>query len=121
MSYFISYMADGATEPVDGDDVASNTGWAAFADWAAGLPDEDYPQLGYLGEHGECFPAEAIAALEQDLARAISERPGSPTPDVLATAHHLLTILRARPSDDAALVITDGTEGEVSDPDEPAD
>jgi hypothetical protein len=102
---------------VDGDEIASNSGWAAFADWAADLPDE-YPELGYLGEHGECFPADALAQLEDDLRRALREKPGKPSANVLSVGRRLLAAVEARPKGSEGMVVTDGTEGEDAGEDE---
>jgi hypothetical protein len=111
MGYFVAFALEDSDDIIDADEVASNAGWAAFADWAAALP-EDYPELGYLGEYGECHPGEALARLEADLGRALREKPGSPSWDVLEVGRRLLAVVRDRPAGAAGLVVTDGTEGE---------
>jgi hypothetical protein len=110
MGWFVSFGVEGREDPVDGDEIASNSGLAAFQEWAADLPDE-YPELGYLGEHGECFPADALAQLEDDLRRALREKPGAPSASVQHVARRLLAVVEGRPKGSEGLVITDGTEG----------
>jgi hypothetical protein len=112
VSYFISFGVDGRDEPVDGDHVASNTGWAQFIRWAGRLPEADYPELLYLAHYGEVFPEDAIAQLEKDVVRALGEKPGKPAPAVQSVARRLLAALRARPQGAGALVVTDGTAGD---------
>jgi hypothetical protein len=110
MGWFVSFAVGDSDDPVDGDEVASNSGWGAFSEWAAGLPD-DYPELGYLGEYGEIFPADALGRLEADLVRALREKPGDPPRSVLHVAQQLLAAVKARPEGAEAMVVTDGTEG----------
>ncbi len=112
MGYFVSFAVDGNDLPVDGDHVASNTGWSGFGDWAADLPEDHYPHLVYLAEEGACVSAESLAALESELARAALEKPGKPPLPIQGVARSLLASVRARPEGAVAMVVTDGTEGE---------
>jgi hypothetical protein len=119
MSYFIVFGTPDSDEPIDGDDIASNTGWAAFGEWASQLG-EDYPELAYLGEHGEVFTAEgeegdALATLEDDLRRALVDKPDQPSRSVLGVAKKLLRQLQQRPEGAGWVCVTDGTEGEQDD------
>ena len=111
MGYFVAFAVEGRDEPVDGDEIASNSGYASFQEWAANLP-ADYPELGHLGEHGV---ADDFEQLESDLEHAIRSRPGKPSEDVLHVARRLLAIMRTRPDDALALVVTDGTGEEDDD------
>jgi len=118
MGYFVAFVVEGQEEPVDADDIATNSGWAAFQDWAAELSEADYPELWYLGEYGEVYDAEgdeqgrALDRLESDLELAIHARPDNPTEDVLHVARRLLAIVQGRPDGAAAMVVTDGTNEE---------
>jgi hypothetical protein len=110
VGYFISFAVKGKDEPVDGDDVATNRGWADFINWAAGL--RRYPALAHLAEHGECERPSTLGALERELAAALETKPGDPSPAVLGVGRRLLSALRDRPAGTLACVITDGTEGD---------
>jgi hypothetical protein len=115
MSYFVSYAT--ADDTIDGEDIASGAGWAEFCEWASVLPEADYPELAYLGEHGECFTAEgadgdALATLADDLRRALRELPNSPGKSALGVARRLALVLKERPAGAIALVVTDGEEDE---------
>jgi hypothetical protein len=128
MGLYLVFGTEGGDAPVDDATgwTASNTGWAHFADWAADLPPDRYPEMGYLAEHGDCFSEDgspqAVEALEAELARALEEKPGDPTPEVLGVGKLLLRALRRRPADALAVIITDGTgqgdEEEEGDEDE---
>lgn len=116
MSYFGAFGTEDGEDLIDTDDIASNSGWAAFGEWAHALPGE-YPELGYLGDHGEVYaapgdPQDALEALEDDLKRAMREKPGRPSSDVLTVAARLLLILEQRPDQSIYFVVTDGTEGD---------
>jgi hypothetical protein len=127
MGLYLVYGVEGADGPVDDTSgwTASNTGWGAFGDWAAGLPAGEYPELTYLAEYGEVFAedgsAAAVEALAGELARALGEKPGDPTPEVLGVGKLLLQALRRRPADAVAAVITDGTSGDEGDEDDDDD
>jgi hypothetical protein len=117
MSYFIVYLTP--DEDVDGDDVASVAGWAAFTEWASGLPD-GYPELAYLGEHGHCVTedgakGDALADLEGELRRALAERPNNAPAPVLTVVARLFTLLEDRPEGTVAISVTDGEEDEEED------
>jgi hypothetical protein len=116
MSYFAVFGVPDKDEPVDADDIASNTGWAAFQDWAYQLGD-DYPELAYLGEWGEVYAPEgddhdALAALESELRRALRDKPGKPSRSVLSVGARLLLVVEQRPAGAFYLAVTDGTEGD---------
>src|SRR5262249_3365271 len=71
----------------------------------------------YLSQYGECHPADAIAALEAELSRALKEKPGKPTNAVRHVADRLLRVVRDKPDGASYLVVTDGGEdgeGEAS-------
>jgi hypothetical protein len=112
MGWFVSFAVEGWPRPVDADEIASNTGWAEFGEWAYNLDDE-YPELGYLGEHGECYPEEALDALEDDLVRALRLRPDGPSPNVLGVCARLLAVMLGRPERAVGMVVTDGTDGDA--------
>lgn len=114
MSYYVAFGVPDADEPVDADDLATNTGWAAFQDWAHQLG-EDWHHLAYIGEYGEVFSPEgddhdSLAALESELRRALRDKPNDPSDEVLSVAHRLLVIVEQRPEGAFWLVVTDGTE-----------
>jgi hypothetical protein len=98
-------------EPELGDEIASNSGYGAFIEWAAELGD-DYAELAALAENGVIDNPESLGAVEAQLARALRQRPDRPTPDVLGVAKRLLAALQQRPKGTAAMSITDGTAGE---------
>lgn len=100
MGYFVSWI-------VDGDDLCSNAGWAAFAQWAAGL--KDAPALSALAEKGT-VGADSFAQLERELKHNLDASP----PDVAHVGKLLLAELHNAPDGAAALTITDGVEGEES-------
>jgi hypothetical protein len=107
MGYFVVYCPeDDDADITDGDEVASNSGYAAFLAWAESQGDA-YPALAALAQEGAAEPA----ALEEDLARALREKPGRPASDVLGVAKRLLAAARERPEGTAAVGVTDGTAG----------
>jgi hypothetical protein len=115
MSWFATWAVRGKRKPVDGDHVATNTGWKEFGDWAERLRATHF-KLWHLAVHGVCFTADgetedALAGLEADLGRALADRPGNPRPNVLSVAKRLLDEVRHRPEGAVALAITDGTGG----------
>lgn len=116
MAYHLAYAFADRDDIVEGDEVASGSGWAAFSEWADAL-DESWPRLGYLGEHGGCFPREGLAELESELERALAEKPGDPDEYILGVGRTLLAAIRDRPADADAVAVTDGTDG-VEDDDE---
>jgi hypothetical protein len=115
MGLFLVYGVEGGDAPADDATgwTASNSGWGAFGEWAGDLPQDEFPELTYLAEYGEVFAedggAAAVEALEAELARALEEKPGDPTPEVLGVGKLLLQALRRRPADAVAAIITDGT------------
>jgi hypothetical protein len=127
MGLYLVYGVEGADGPVDDETgwTASNSGWGAFGEWAAGLPADEFPELGYLGEYGEVFSEDggpqAVEALEAELARALEEKPGDPPEEVLGVGKLLLQALRRRPADAVAAIITDGTGLDEGDEDEEDD
>jgi hypothetical protein len=119
VSYFIVYSVEGDGGPaVDGDDVASGKGWSLFA--AAVDPyGTEYPDLWFLTEEGQQYPAGDVAGAETDLSRFLDDQPGKPAAHVLSTGRRLLAALKARPAGCIGVVITDGTEpGDSEDDDE---
>jgi hypothetical protein len=127
MGLFLVFGTEGADAPVDDETgwTASNSGWGSFSEWAAGLPPDRYPELGYLAEHGDCFSedgsASAVEALEAELGQALAERPGDPSEEVLGVGKLLLQALRRRPENTVAAVITDGTGLDEGDEEEEDD
>ncbi len=111
MGYFVSFAVEGSSEPVDADQIATNTGYVAFLEWAQDLPERDYPQLCYLGWYAETGTRGRIVQLASDLTRAVKEKPGEPPEPVLGVARALLAVVRDRPEGAVALVVTDGSEG----------
>lgn len=118
MSYFICYAVEDSEEPVEGDDVASTTGWLPFSDWGVELDADKFPQLRYLAWHGEIPSKEDIEALEKELVLAVKERPGKPDANLLRILKRLLGIIKARPAKADAFVITDGTGPESEEEDD---
>jgi hypothetical protein len=102
---------------VDSNALATPEEWARFALWASQL-DEDYPELGYLGDHGEVFPDGSVQQLADEVRRAIDQSPNDPPADVLNTAGRLLTALQDAPPGAVGLAVTDAQPGLVSEPTE---
>lgn len=111
MSYYVVYGIDGKEEPEEGDEIATTTGWAAFADWTSALPDEQFSQVYRLGEAGFCEGAPDLDALEAELRQIVRERPHGLAPEVLPVAVRLLAAVESRPEGADALIVTDGTSG----------
>ena len=86
-----------------GDEFASLSGYRAFLDWIDRLS-ADYDALQGLAEEGCVVPE----ALEEDLCRALREKPGQPGAYVLGVARALLAAVRDAPPGTAAVGITDG-------------
>jgi hypothetical protein len=109
VSYFLSFIADpDDARAVDGDEVCTTWGMLALMDYCATLDAEEYPELSpWQDETWSDDPA----ALEAEVARAIKEKPGEPSANVLGILRALLAGLKARPDDAAAVVLTDGTDG----------
>jgi hypothetical protein len=115
MTLFTSFATDD-DQLVDGDDLATSGGWLAFAEWAADLADT-HPLLAELAEEGT---ADDLEQLEAELEQALGDKPGKPTREVLAVGRRLLAVLSDAPEGAVALAVTDGTEpdeGEEEDPD----
>lgn len=110
MSYYVAFAVEGREGVVDGDEVGSARGWYEFGSWVERLGD-DYPVLSFLVEEGGVGSAEDIGRLEQELAQALSERPGKPSEDVIEVGRRLLAEVKGRPPGAEELAITDGTAG----------
>ena len=108
MSYFVAFGVGGRDEPVDGDEIASATGWGRFGAWCEGLP-EGFDELYYLGTEGG---TEQVAQLEQELERAVAEKPNGLSGDDLEVARRLLAAVRSRPARCDAVIVTDGVPGD---------
>jgi hypothetical protein len=114
VAWWVAFAVQGSDEIVDGDEVASTQGLADFQEWCVSLPEGEYPELAYLGEYGVCLddegddPGAALARLEKALARALKEKPGELSRDVLHVAERLLTELRNRPEGAEEMAVTDG-------------
>jgi hypothetical protein len=108
VTYHVTHTT-GAGERVAGGEVAAAPDWADFADWAALLPEDFYPELRRLGAWGRCFPAEALGELEGELETALRiERPGE---GVAGVGERLLAALRRRPGGAWALSVRGGRGG----------
>jgi len=116
MSYHIVYVIEGREEPQDGDHLATASGWDALGTWILDHAD-DYPEAAHLAEHGEAYPAEALADLEAELVRITGEDDG-PEGHVLSVAKTLLQAVRDRPARTVGLIVTDGSDGAGEDEDE---
>jgi hypothetical protein len=115
VSVYIVYL-DAAGNTTEGDSVASNGGWAGWCEWAAGL---QHPEYASLAEDGWSDAPQVLAAELSDIVggRAVSDRGYIPR-DVLSVTDTLLSALRDAPPDTAAVMISDGIEGDGED-DEP--
>jgi hypothetical protein len=108
LTYHVTHTTE-AGERVAGGEVAAAPDWADFADWAALLPPDFYPELCHLGAGGWCAPAPALDDLEAELAAALRhERPGA---GVAAVGERLLAAVRRRPGGAAALRVSGGRGG----------
>ena len=105
MSYFVAYVVTEKDEPpVDGDQIASGRGWLSWADWAAEKA-ADCPHAAHLAEEGWIEPAEALAALENELGKLLAE----PAPRaVRGVTERLALAVRSRPAGCLGLIVTDG-------------
>jgi hypothetical protein len=100
----IAYAPGDEDAPVElGDQFASTAGYAGFLDWVETLG-ADYVALHELSEDG-CAD---LAELEEELTRALSEKPGKPSADVLGVARALRDAVRAAPTGTASVGVTDG-------------
>jgi hypothetical protein len=113
MTLFAAFATDD-DQLLDGDDIATSGGWLHFAEWAGALGD-DFPLLAELCEEGT---ADDLQALEQELERALGEKPGKPSREVLAVGRRLLAVLSDAPEGAVALAVTDGTEPEEGEEEE---
>jgi hypothetical protein len=103
MSWAISWGLEGG-EIQDGDDLASNTGWADFVKWCDTLPVEHFHELVFLSEDGL---SDRLDELQENLYRALKlTRVPRHVRDVLVRLHG---IVASRPKGATALVVTDGT------------
>lgn len=68
--------------------VASNAGWGDFGRWADGLDEQNYGAVTQLWETGACDNA---AALKQQLAKAINQKP--PDKDVTSIGQGIIGML----------------------------
>ncbi len=105
MGYFVVYAPEDEDAPVvGGDEIASNSGYAAFLEWIDGLSDERFPTLYDLSEQGG---TEDLKALAKELTRALRE--GDPPADVAEVVKRLLRAVKEAPAGAAARGVTDGT------------
>jgi hypothetical protein len=118
VSFFASYVV-GEGEPVDGDDIASTTGWNNWSEWVLSRH-EDYPEAAHLAQEGwldEGQPG-SLDALEHELERLLHEMGDA---DLAAISAQLLAALRAKPTGTSGLLITDGEPGDEDDEEDEAD
>jgi hypothetical protein len=115
MGYFVAYVLDDQDEPIDGDHVASGTGWDAWGGWAEGLDESDFPATVRLAEEGEGYPP---AVLQEELRQLVDDPPGEPSQDVRHVTQALLDRLGEMPKDTVAIIVTDGEAGAADDDDD---
>ena len=110
MGFHCVYLGPDDGAIIDGDHVASNSGWAAFVAWAVGLGG-GYGDLAELAEEGVVASPDELSRLQAQLRRALREQPGYASPEVMGAARRLLACVRARPDGCTAMMITDGSAG----------
>jgi len=108
VAYFACYVVTGNDKPLDGDHVASGTGWASWGAWAVGLG-KSFPATVRLADQGEGYPPDL---LEAELKRLIASKPGRPDEDVRHITEELLTVVADRPKGCIAVIVTDGSDNE---------
>jgi len=111
VGYFVAYVTEGQGKPIDGDQVASGLGWLAWTNWAIELG-KGFPNTARLAEDGELYPAEALGALEKELKRLGTVKPGDPAEDAQHVSEQLLAVVKDRPKGCIAIIITDGSDDE---------
>lgn len=95
------------------EQVATNTGWSQFGDWADGLDVGTYPAIVQLWEHGH---STSLADLEGQLATAIKAHP--PADDgTREVAQAVLDAVGENP-DAEIVLITNGMRTDDGKPDE---
>ena len=103
LTYHVTHTTERG-ERVAGGALAAARDWPEFADWAALLPGDFYPELCHLGASGWCGPAGALSDLEAELEAALThERPGGV---VAGVGWRLLAAVRLRPDGAAVLRVT---------------
>jgi hypothetical protein len=108
MGYSVSYINE-AEDIVDDDEIASNSGWAAFSLWSEGLDPDELPALAALGEEGLC---DDIEALRSELGRVLLDKQAGVDVELRHVLRRLSTVVEGLPKDAVAFVITSGEQGE---------
>src|SRR5262249_23087457 len=93
----------GQDEPIDGDTVATGTGWLAWCEWVDGHADS-HESAARLCQDGEGWPLEG---LEQELAGLLKEPAPAAVHSITA---NLLKLVSDRPEGTGAIIITDGSD-----------
>jgi hypothetical protein len=101
------YAVAGEEQGVEGDHVASLSGWDAWSSWAADLG-EDWPYAVRLAD-GESWP---VDALKDELRRLVRRPPGDPPPDVRSVTERLLEVVGDAPEGCEGIIISDGEPSE---------
>jgi hypothetical protein len=91
----------------EGIQIASNSGWSDFCDWARDLPIDDYPSLHHLVEHGFDNDPED---LRDDIEDALQEH--APEPDIVSTAEGLVDFLDGQLEAEIIIISNGMTGGE---------
>jgi hypothetical protein len=92
-----------------GGTAGSEDGWAAVANWQAGLSDGDYPALSHLIENGW---EDDLPGLEEDIQSALKDD-SSALGAGKASLEEFLSVLQDRADGDSAVAITLNEETEV--------
>jgi hypothetical protein len=90
-----------------GGTAGSEDGWAAVANWQAGLGDGDYPALSHLIENGW---EDDLPGLEEDIQSALKDD-SSALGAGKASLEEFLSVLQDRADSDSAVAITLNEEG----------
>jgi hypothetical protein len=113
----MAFVADEG-EPADGDGVASGRGLHEWQEWALGLDEEDFACVRRLARTAEGYPP---PLLEEELKSLVDDPPDDAPPDVQSVSRQLLAVLRQRPADTVAVLLTDGESGEDAEDEEEDD
>jgi hypothetical protein len=107
MGYFAAYIVpEKGGEPEDGPDVASTTGWDAWARWALDHFQE-FPAAAFLAYKG-FVEGERLDALDHELERIVH---AAGDPDLAGVTAQLLAAVRAMPAGATGVLVTDGEPG----------
>lgn len=125
MSFFAVYTVSEHGEPVEGSEIATNTGWLNWCEWVD-THAADYPDCARLAQKGWIEAGITLEDLEEELARMAKEQDDANLYGVTAT---VAEAVKDCPEGASAIIVTDGEpddddddEGDAnSDPPDPVE